>query len=206
MSFSGTIFSRFIILGMFFSSLIGCSPAIQKTSYNTEEHWSTHPALALSLSQGIVDGVRTLIDDLLISESWFQDMDISIKTGKEELLRAKITDLILQPVPSMKLSSVWTIHYLTSPTLKHTKWIHVSNFPAETQSATATESRSQFDNLELEVYQQTSKLNMTRAEFPDSVEIVYWRDLIKREKIVSLNMVLRSGAAVYSTKLSNVGQ
>ena len=135
----------FIILVFFaWLSLFGCSQPtnIPKHSQNIEPNsLISRPVLALSFSEAIVHGMRRLMNDLLISESWFKDMDISILSNNGELLKARITDFKMHEDATFSLFSSWTIYLVSNETLEYVTSFKFTSTNEITNDSQATVKR-----------------------------------------------------------------
>ena len=184
---------------MAFSACAGTQP---DTPYDAAEHWSSHPEVALALSEAVVNGMRTMLQDLLISQKWFDDMDISVYEGRDEVLRVRVKSVALQPMPPSRLVAKWQIHSSNDPHLEHIKNIVFSNFTAGISGGADKDGRDGTDPdfLSVEIPQQTARLHVTAKSLSGRVTLVYWRDLSKMEKIISLPMALQPVKSAYSQK------
>lgn len=195
-----------VILLMLFLLLISiiitdCSQSIKNKSNMASDRWSKHPSFALSLSHAILQGMRTLMDDLLISQIAFKDMDISILSSDTEILRARITDFALRSKPTPGLFTRWKVYLVTSDKLDYINTIAFDNTKDFKISPSDSFSLSfSSDSLYMNIYESSSRLIIENERPPSTIYLIYWRNLSKKDRLASLRMRLnRKGE--YSTKL-----
>ena len=190
----------FVFLCCVWLMLSGCSQSAQISQNSRKIEANSlisRPALALSLSQAIVHGMRRLMKDLLISEDWFEDMDISVLATNGEILNARITDFKMHDSDASSLFTAWKIYLVANERLEHiTSFVFKSTDGVILNSDTA----SKRDSLFLDIPQSTFKSLLDENRAPANIQIVYWRDLSKRDKVASLHMILDSQAK-YSIKM-----
>ena len=165
---------------------ISCAqPSIRKSNVATE-HWVYHPSIVLALSRAILDGMRQLIDELLISEIWYKDMDISIMSNNAELLRVRVTDLVLQKGSTGRIFTRWNVYLVVDEKLEHLNTITLDN----NKDFTSDSLRLEFslDSLFLDVYSSTSQFSVERGRVSTMMDLIYWRDISKKDKVVKLRV------------------
>ncbi len=177
----------------------GCSRLLRNKSAIVTDNWSERESFALSLSRAILQGMRTLIHDLLISEIAFKDTDISIMSGGVEILRARITDFVLHRKPTAGLFTRWRIYLVSHESLQYISTITFSDI-RKTSPSDSIELEISSDALYMDIYESSVKFVMDDEKPPSTIRLVYWRDVSKKDKLASLYMKMnRKGQ--YSTKL-----
>lgn len=171
----------FIAISLVF---LQCSTII--TKQEPTKQWNEHPQLVLSLSEALVNGIRILMDELLISELWFKDMDVSILANQEELLRVRIIDFALQDTLPTALHARWRI---THSSRAEYKYVTTDTFAVRSSPATTLPT----DSLFLEIGESTSRVRATNGGLPETIQLIYWRDLLNRDEVASIRMSIRGG-------------
>jgi len=170
-----------ITLCLFF---LGCSAVVTQKEQPTQ-HWNEHPQLVLSLSRAIVDGMRALMDELLISELWFEEMDVSVYSNRHELLRVRIIDFALQDSLPTALHTSWRIKQLS-----RAEYDYVTTDTFAVRSTPASDIPT--DSLFLQIGESTSRVRATNGALPESIRLIYWRDISSRDKVAALQMRIES--------------
>lgn len=178
-----------------------CSRSSLRKSNITADSWLSHPALISTLSRAIVQGMRKLIEDLWISEIWFEDMDISVMSSNREILQAKVTDLTLQDKDSGRLFAHWSVHLVSNETLDYTSATGLSFTEKEFKNGKAERFEMSFppDSLYLDVYQASLGALSQNDGLPSRIHVIYWRELSKKDKVASVSMEINPEGR-YSTK------
>jgi len=177
----------FVAVSLFF---LQCAAII--TTEEPTEQWNEHPQLVLSLSEALVNGIRILMDELLISESWFRDMDVSIFANQKELLRARIIDFDLQDTLPTAVQARWRI---THSSRDEYEYVTTDTFAVRSNLTTPLP----MDSIVLKISESTSSVNATNGSLPETIHLIYWRDISTRDKVASLRMSIRGGKQ-YSRK------
>jgi hypothetical protein len=192
-----------LVLFSWLNSLIitGCLSSPRNKSSIRADNWINHPSFALSLSEAILQGMRTLMDDLLISEIAFKEMDISILSSDTEILKARITDFTLQNKRPPGLFTRWTIYLVSGNKLDYINTITFNNIK-DFQRSTSDSLRPTLspDSLYMDIYESASRLIIENEKPPATIRLIYWRDLSKKDRYVSLVMRINPKGQ-YSTKL-----
>lgn len=151
-----------------------------KHQINLSEEWSDHSELALSISEAILQGMRELLDQLLISQEGFDDLFVTINSENQELLRAKILHFHLSDPPQKALFSTWNIYLVSSTYMDYANSLHFESTP-NPKNARAV------DSLTVDVY--TPSVNQEfEDDMPSFLELVFWRNLEKRDRLAILRM------------------
>lgn len=129
----------------------------------------------------IVDGMRILMDELLISELWFEDMDVSVYSARNEILRVRISEFALQDSLPTALYTSWKIKQLSRD-----EFDYVTTDTFAVRSGPTAEIPT--DSLSLRIEESTSRVRATNGVLPESIRIIYWRDLSEHDKVASLQM------------------
>lgn len=174
-----------LLISLYVGQISCAQPSIRKSNVATE-HWVYHPSIVLALSRAILDGMRRLIDELLISEIWYKDMDISVMSNNAELLRVRVTDLVLQKRSTGRLFTRWNVYLVVDEKLEHLNTITLDN----NKDFTSDSLRLEFspDSLFLDVYSSTSQLSVERGRVSTMMDLIYWRDISKKDKVVKLRV------------------
>ncbi len=152
------------------------------------EAWDGHSDLALTLSRGVLTGMRYLMSDLLLSEGWFEDLDVTFQSDSGFVLEATIKDFYLATGSGPGLFSEWQVFRNFDFELELTTTVFfrepgVATTPSQTWLPAAS------DSLRLDIYQSSSEI-APLAHAPDAsqLNIVFWRDKATRDSIISLKL------------------
>jgi len=171
----------FLILSCTINS--SCSIFAKKKSNTDFDEWVEHPQVVLALSKAILEGMRHLMNVILISETWFEDIDISIVSENSEILTAKITHINLHDQRSQNIFSRWRIFRVSFDNIEYT-----STISFDTSENGPEESAVPADSIFIDIYEPTSQFYLKKNKDLAGIEVIYWRDLSKRDRVVTLRM------------------
>lgn len=124
----------------------------------------------LALSKAILEGMRHLKNVILISETWFEDIDISIVSENSEILTAKITHFNLHDPPSRNIFSKWRIFRACFDNIEYT-----STISFDTSENDPEESAAPADSIFIDIYEPTSQFYLKNNKDLAGIEVIYWR-------------------------------
>lgn len=165
----------------------GCSATIKKPQNTDFDEWVDHPETVLSLSSAIVEGMRHLMNEILISEMWFEDMDISITSADAEILTAKIRHFKIHPRPSSYLFSQWRIFRASRVDLEYTNTLYFNNF-ARSGNAIVPASMFSPDSLFIDIYESSSRFYLQNHKELSGIKIIFWRDKSRHDIVATVRM------------------
>lgn len=169
----------------------GCSGQKRGGGPVQTKAWADHPELPLALSQAILDGMRQLQQELLISERAFDSTAVSIASGAKPLLEARVADFVLQPERPAVLFAQWDIYLISNDLMDYTNTVKF-----QTGSPNASADHPDFtprDTLYLDVYAPHSEIFGADARVPESIEMIYWRNKKGRDRMAILTMRRNQG-------------
>ena len=180
-----TLLLVFLLIG---SSTINLSCSIlAKKKPNTDfDEWVEHPQVVLALSKAVLQGMRHLMEVILISEVWFDDMDISIVSDDAEILNIKVTHFTLNERPTRTIFSSWRIFRVSFDNFEYTNTITFDN------SSNGHEQSAGPDSLFIDIYEPSSKYYLTNNKELAEIEVIYWRDVSRKDRVVTLRMKMDS--------------
>ncbi|MFQ5706048.1 MAG: hypothetical protein ACE5HO_01280 [bacterium] len=186
----GVFRGKLIIPFLLFCVVTGCARSTRKDVLVTSEDWSSHADYALSLSQAILKGMRQLEEDLLISELGFEGIDLTIKSTDHLILRAKVTDFKLQEQPQENIFTTWKIYLISNHLMDY---VNAVSFDSATNNHAATTGDSKsanaaYDSLTINIYSPSSRLHLENGHTPSAIEVIYWRDFSKKDRLATLRM------------------
>ncbi len=182
---NSTFLLFFLLIG---SSTIhlSCSIFAKKKSNTDFDEWVEHPQVVLALSKAVLEGMRHLMEVILISEAWFDDMDISIVSDDAEILNIKVTHFTLNERPTRTIFSRWRIFRVSFDNFEYTNTITFDN------SNNRHEQSAGPDSLFIDIYEPSSKFYLTNNKELAGIEVIYWRDVSRRDRVVTLRMNMDS--------------
>jgi hypothetical protein len=166
---------------LFFS---GCSFILGKRKRTDFDEWVHHPETVVSLSRAILDGMRHLMNEILISEIWFEDMDISIKSGNAEFLQAKITQFKFDKNPSERIFCQWRIFRKSLTNIEYTNTLSFTNLLPKQSS----ENEVPVDTLFVDIYEPSSRFYLKNNKDLSGIKIVYWRNMAMNDMVAAVRM------------------
>jgi len=162
---------------------LSCSIFVKKTDF---DEWVEHPQVVLALSKAVLEGMRHLMEVILISKVWFDDMDISIVSDDAEILNIKVTHFTLNERPTRTIFSSWRIFRASFDSFEYTNTITFDN------SNNRHEQSAGPDSLFIDIYEPSSKFYLTNNKELAGIEVIYWRDVSRRDRVVTLRMNIDS--------------
>ena len=182
---NSTFLLFFLLIG---SSTINlsCSIFAKKKSNTDFDEWVEHPQVVLALSKAVLEGMRHLMEVILISEAWFDDMDISIVSDDAEILNVKVTHFTLNERPTRTIFSRWRIFRVSFDNFEYTNTITFDN------SNNRHEQSASPDSLFIDIYEPSSKFYLMNNKELAGIEVIYWRDVSRRDRVVTLRMNMDS--------------
>lgn len=159
-----------------------CASTSNKKSNAGFEEWVDHPETLLALSKAVLAGIRHLLDEMALSEMWFEDMDISITSAESEVLTAKITRFAISKNPSESMYSQWRIFKKSLEYLEYTNTVYYDNTRLDAGSAVDS------DSLFIDVYETSSRFSPEAYRDLSGIEITYWRKMASGDAIVTLRL------------------
>ena len=181
-SLKNSTFLLFLLLVGSSTINLSCSIFSKKKPNTDFDEWVEHPQGVFALSKAVLEGMRHLMEVILISEAWFDDMDISIVSDDAEILNVKITHFTLNERPTRTIFSRWRIFRVSSDNFEYTNTITFDN------SNNRHEQSAGPDSLFIDIYEPSSKFYLMNNKELAGIEVIYWRDASRRDRVVTLRM------------------
>ena len=181
-SLKNSTFLLFLLLVGSSTINLSCSIFAKKKPNTDFDEWVEHPQVVLALSKAVLEGMRHLMEVILISEAWFDDMDISIVSADAEILNVKITHFTLNERPTRTIFSRWRIFRVSSDNFEYTNTITFDNSNNRHQQSAGP------DSLFIDIYEPSSKFYLMNNKELAGIEVIYWRDASRRDRVVTLRM------------------
>lgn len=156
-----------------------CLQCFKSREKKTKTHFNQHNPI--QLSHIILEGIRHLIDELLISEVWFRNSDVTINAKKNLLLHAKIFNFSLNGDSTRQVYTHWKIFVKAK---EEFKYINILTFD-ENENKTVNK-----DSLFLNVYKISPEIFDEKYKLPDQIKVTYWpKGYKKQHKLITLTMI-----------------
>jgi len=151
-----------------------------------QNDWEQNRAQALRLSETIVGGMRYVKSNLLLSDIWFKDLDITLASREGVILDGTVTAFQLSQAPPVSVFAQWRVFRNIDFELELMSTISCTT-AVPPGARTRMLLSAVTDSLFLDVYQSSDEIRL-RPDANPTVKLTFWRDKKKNDKIIVLEM------------------
>jgi len=150
-----------------------------------QEDWEQDPALALRLSEIISTGMRYVMSNLLLSDIWFEDLEITLASKDGVILDALVTSFRFSKAPPADIFAEWRVFRNIDFEIELMSTVSFAS--PDTLPGHPGTLAAGVDSLFLDVYQRPNQIGIAPDENP-TIDLTFWRNKKKHDKIVVLKM------------------
>ncbi len=143
--------------------------------------------LVRQFSSAILTGMRYMMSELLVTEMWFNGMDVSVMHGEHEILGARIAHFYLENSQTEQIYGQWQIFRANRSNFEYVSTFEFGTAQDTSSQVVRSAASPAGDSLFVDVHKSPAAFVLPPEELTD-IDIVFWRKKRKKDKIISIRM------------------